>query len=142
MNFEGKYHNCDIHRYGDWTVNGVSTIIHLLDIQHLLTEDKLQEVSFDEIAFKGKHFTNLRGPMCLCCDGARYYSAQIKFPGIIVEGMENPYGSRYRMIDGKHRIEKMIDSGKTSSVFYVLQLSDYHKFRSIDRKETGGFANG
>jgi len=125
MNFEGQYHDCTISEYGDWSISGIPTKIHLRNIQHLLTEDKLREVSFDEIAFKGKHFTNLRGPMCLCCDGARYYSAKIKFPGILVEGMENPYELKYRMIDGKHRIEKMIDHGKKSSIFYVIKLQNF-----------------
>jgi len=135
MKLEEKYHNCRVDHYGDWSIDGVWTKIYLSDINHLLTKDKLKEVSFDEIAFKGKHYTNLRGAMCFCCDGARYYSAKTKIPGIIVEGMANPYGSRYRMIDGKHRIEKMIDSGKTSSVFYVLQLSDYYEFGSTNKKK-------
>ncbi len=121
-------HSCNVDRYGDWTVDGQFYYIYLETIQHLLTKDRLREVLFDDIAFKGKHFTNLRGPMCLCCDGARYYSAQIKFPGILVEGMENPYGSRYRMIDGKHRLEKRINNGEISSIFYVLQLSDLPKY--------------
>jgi len=119
-------HHAVIDSYGDWTVNGKSFLFDVENVAHLLTDDRIRTISFDDIAFKGKHFTNLRGPMCTCCDGARYYSAKIKFPGIIVEGMENPYQCKYRMIDGKHRMEKMIDSGMTSSSFYVLQVSDLH----------------
>jgi hypothetical protein len=117
-------HSFTIDRYGDWTLDGRSFYLDLRDIDHLLTEDRLKELSFDDIAFKGKHFTSLRGPTCLCCDGARYHAAQTKFPCIVVEGMVNPYGCKYRMIDGKHRLEKMINAGETSALFYVLQVSD------------------
>ena len=119
-----KIHDATIDNYGDWRINGESLRIELDNYRHLLTEDRLRWVSFDEIAFRGRHFTNLRGPMCMCCDGSRYYSANIKFPGIIVENMDNPYNLKYRMIDGKHRMEKMIDRGMTISHFYVLQPSD------------------
>tara|TARA_B100000073_G_scaffold147664_1_gene121538 strand:+ start:796 stop:1182 length:387 start_codon:yes stop_codon:yes gene_type:complete len=117
---EARYHD----RYGDWTINGKTYRFKLNNYRHLLTPDKLKTVSFDDIAFKGRHLTNLRGPMCLCCDGSRYYNAKIKQPGILVENMENPYNLKYRMIDGKHRIEKMINLGMTHSEFHVLQVSD------------------
>ena len=111
-------------KYGDWRVNGESLIYDLQNYEHLLTQDRLKTVSFEDIAFKGKHFTNLRGQTCLCCDGSRYYSANIKFPGILVENMENPYNLKYRLIDGKHRIEKMINLGMTTSQFYILKISE------------------
>ena len=124
MNFYLKRHAIQKDGYGDWRINGETYFLELDNYKHLLTEERLKKVSFDDIGFKGRHLTNLRGPMCMCCDGERYYSANIKFPGILVENMVNPYNLKYRMIDGKHRIEKMINLGMTSSYFYVLQISD------------------
>ena len=129
MNYFYNTHEIHQHealkdKYGDWRVNGESLYYDLQNYEHLLTQDRLKTVSFEDIAFKGKHFTNLRGPTCLCCDGSRYYSANIKFPGILVENMENPYNLKYRLIDGKHRMEKMINLGMTTSQFYILKISE------------------
>lgn len=95
--------------------------INLNDISSLLTEDKLQTLSIDDIAWKGKHLPDkFTGKNCICCGGIRYEQADTKYPCIVVEGMENMYGNKYRMIDGKHRIQKL----NTTCQCYVLTMED------------------
>ena len=107
--------------YGDWRLNRVAFKIDLSDISPLLTEDRLQTLSVDDIAWKGKHLSDkFTGKNCICCGGQRYKVADTKYPCIVVEGMENMYGDKYRMIDGKHRIQKL----NSTCQCYVLTMED------------------
>ena len=36
----------------------------------------------------------------------------------------NPFNKTYRMLDGKHRIDKMLSQGITKSLFYLLDLNE------------------
>jgi len=57
---------------------------------------------------------------------ARYITANINYPAIVVEGMQNPHNKPYRMIDGRHRLLKQINN-KTINA-YVLTEADISKF--------------
>jgi len=56
----------------------------------------------------------------------RYNNCNIRVPCIITEG-ENPYQLKYRMIDGRHRISKMVDRGLSENYFYILDYSTFLK---------------
>ena len=123
--------------YGDWRIHNLSLennlILYLPDIEHLLNEGDLKEVNFDDIAWKGKHLlSKYTTENCICCDGLRYIDSDTSFPGILTETTYNPYGSKYRMLDGKHRIAKLRSQGFTKSLFYVLEyesVKNYFKER-------------
>lgn len=57
---------------------------------------------------------------------ARYLTANINYPIIVVKGMQNPHNKMYRMIDGRHRLLKQINN-KTINA-YVLKKADISKF--------------
>ena len=59
-------------------------------------------------------------------DELRYLVANIKYPVIVVEGMQNPHNKPYRMIDGRHRLLKQLNN-KTINA-YVLTEADISKF--------------
>ena len=94
--------------YGDWRLNKHPFEIELSQLTPLLTEDRLKTLSLTDIAWKGKHLPDkFRGENCICCGGVRYREADIQYPCIVVEDMPNMYKNKYRLIDGKHRIEKL-----------------------------------
>ena len=124
--------------YGDWRINDNNNmILPIQHITHLLTEDVLMMVDHKNIAWKGKHhypMWNLDN--CACCNGERYRSCDIKYPGIITNG-PNPFDNPYRMLDGKHRMQKMRSMGITKSMFYVLDWNKvYPYFKEAPWKET------
>ena len=107
--------------YGDWRLNKEPFEIELSQLTPLLTEERLQTLSLDDIAWKGKHLpSKFTGNNCVCCGGTRFREADTQYPGIVVEGMSNMYGNKYRLIDGKHRVQKLQGNSK----FYVLTLED------------------
>ena len=106
--------------YGDWRISEHETELHLLNIKHLLTEDKLQRVCFNDIGWKGK---GIDFPL----DENRYNRCDVSYPCIITIG-KNPYNCKYRMIDGRHRMYKMKELGINESIFYVLELEIFNKY--------------
>ena len=50
----------------------------------------------------------------------------MKYPLIIAENAPNPFNDKYRMIDGRHRIQKLLLNGYTESLCYVF---DYVKLK-------------
>ena len=121
--FDSVVGNWEFPEFGNYSV------IELRTIFHLLKEDKLKEVEFKDIAWRGKHFfPNFSGNNCWCCSGRRYMQCDVKYPGILLDNVSNPYDNRYRMIDGKHRLQKMLLSGMTKSLFYVLDYDDVKNY--------------
>lgn len=58
----------------------------------------------------------------------RYIHANTNLPGIVVRGMENPFMKEYRMIDGRHRLLKVLEEGKKMFNSYVLHREEILKF--------------
>lgn len=61
-------------------------------------------------------------------NGGRYIAADTRFPVLVVEGMQNPYNKKYRLIDGRHRLLKTINEGKAELRVYVVTESDVMQF--------------
>lgn len=111
-------HLCNIDRiYGDWTIDENYYILDLKKIKPFLKKESKKLINFKDIGYKGKDMNPL-------LNEERYNACDINFPGILTVG-QNPYGCRYRMIDGKHRIIKMKNMGMNESIFYIL---DYNIF--------------
>ena len=127
-------HNCQYKNniHGDWRVNNDnSTVLRLSDILHLLTDDIIETVDHDEIGWKGMHLhPHYTTDNCICCNGRRYKTCDIKYPGILSVNAPNPYNKKYRMIDGKHRIAKMLQLGISRSKFYVIEFKELIPFLS------------
>ena len=67
---------------------------------YLIYAKKKHLIKFDEISWKGKNIHHK-------LDEKRYKECDIKYPCILTEG-KNPHNCKYRMIDGKHRMTKMV----------------------------------
>ena len=111
---------------GSWALNDFAiSFIFVHDVTVLVSPSHLKEVKFDDIDYSGmEHYPQRAGWNCNCCRGEVYANANILFPGILIDGMDNPNGLRYRMIDGRHRLDKMRINGMTKSKFYVFDYSE------------------
>ena len=97
----------------------IYSMLHLENIKPLLKNEAKKLIKFSDIGYKGK---NMNPPLVK----ERYDACDINFPGILTEG-QNPYGCKYRMIDGKHRIIKMKDMGMTEGLFYIIEYNLFIK---------------
>ena len=82
-----------------------------------------------DIAWKGKqNFPYQSGDKCSCCGGSRYINCDTKYPPIIASNAPNPFNNKYRMIDGRHRIQKLLFNGLTESLFYVFDFDELRPY--------------
>tara|TARA_R100000781_G_scaffold44310_1_gene30129 strand:- start:59 stop:424 length:366 start_codon:yes stop_codon:yes gene_type:complete len=78
-------------------------------------------IPFNKIYWSKKYFPEyIRNERCKCCGGSRYRSTDIRFPCIVTPYPINSYGEIYRLIDGSHRIQKMIDQGLNEGLFFII----------------------
>ena len=106
----------------DWSITDQPLYLFLEDIIHFLTPDRLETVLLSDIGWKGKH------DLSLIPKNLRYKHADPYIPGIIAFNAPNPYNDKYRMIDGKHRIHKLVSQNIKESEFYVLDFKDIKPF--------------
>ena len=100
------------------------------------TFNTLIEVQFNDLVWRGKDRSNQRkGPACTCCDGLKYYKADIRYPGIVFKRNNPNRPETYFAYDGAHRIEKMKDQGIKSALFFEfpseLGMSQYAQFNNL-----------
>ena len=122
--------------YGNWEFENFK--LKTLDLEYIydcmLTDDRLKTVKHTEIAWRGKHhFPYNVGKDCLCCEGQAYLKCDPSVPGIIAYNCPNPYDNKYRMLDGRHRIMRLIFKGVTESKFYVFDFNEIKHFMRDDR---------
>jgi len=111
--------------WGDWALLGREysyvSIKDLLPV--LLPGRELRRVKLRHICaqpgdvFGGNEFA-----------GPRFESADPKFPGLLVLDMSNPQSTRYRLIDGRRRLEKLRRKGAISSLYYIFEFSEIQPF--------------
>jgi len=122
--------------YGNWEFDEFK--LKVLDLENIrkdmLTEDRLQIIKHKEIAWRGKHhFPYNSGENCACCQGQAYLKCDPSIPGIIAYNCPNPYDNKYRMLDGRHRIMRLLFEGKTESKFYVFDFNKIKQFIRDDK---------
>ena len=127
------FHRCNHSvTYGDWTLPQISNddlFLYLRDIRHLLTDDRRENLFICDISWKGENLPlDMTGINCICCNGERYKRCDTKYPGIVLDNASNNPMKRYRLLDGKHRLRKLIDRGFYRANFYVLDLNDIQQY--------------
>jgi len=97
--------------------------IFVHDLAIKASPSHLKEVNFSDIEYAGaEYYPQQSGLNCECCGGKKYINANIYFPGLLVEGLSKK--SKYKLIDGRHRLDKMRINGMTESKFYVFDYSE------------------
>ena len=119
-----KYHNCFNNHMGDWSINDKNVRVPLQKVMELLEGRNPEQVGFEKIAWKGMDISN--NDVRYVVLDERYYTCDISYPGILVKDGPNPKKLKYRMIDGAHRMRKMLnETSKTSSLFFVLTNNEF-----------------
>ena len=110
--------------YGDWTLEGKECYLNLNDLLPVLNDKTgFHRVELEDIAWKGFDLDmSIRADNCPCCNGNRFRDCNPTMPGILLEGIENPGGRKYRCLDGKHRIEALLSYQQTHGSFYILNF--------------------
>ena len=119
-----KYHSACYHpNLGDWSINGKNVCLPLEKVMQTLEKRKPKQVDFKKICWIGMDISNDDESFI---GWERYHACDTSYPGILVEGGPNPKNLKYRMIDGAHRMRKMLtETSKTSSLFYVLSNNEF-----------------
>ena len=113
--FINGFHLCDLDRiYGDWRIIEEESIVHIKDIIPYLELKSKRLVKFNDISWKGKDLDYK-------LNDERYNKCDVRHPCILTIG-KNPHNCKYRMIDGRHRITKMINMGLSKSLFYIIDF--------------------
>ena len=109
---------------GDWQVYDVPTHIDCSKIYSWVKLKNIEPISIniDDIGHKATNKIETRD--------SRYRQADINLPGIVVKGMKNPADKSYRMIDGRHRLLKAKNSGRSYIQVYVMIEEQVLKFIS------------
>jgi len=106
--------------YGDWRIENKNYFLDLKSVIPYLKYCNREMIKFDDIGWKGKNIN-------FELNKERYDCCNIEIPCLITKG-QNPYQLRYRMIDGRHRITKMVNMQFTETFFYIL---DYDTFINL-----------
>ena len=123
--FINGVHACDLDNiYGDWRIYEENHYLYLKDIVPYLRTKNKHLIKFDEISWKGKNIYHK-------LDEKRYKECDIKYPCILTEG-KNPHNCKYRMIDGRHRMTKMVKMWMSRSYFYVIDYETFLKLLQPD----------
>ena len=127
------FHRCNHSvTYCDWTLPQISNdnlFLYLKDIAHLLTDDRRENLYMCDIRWKGENLPlDMIGINCICCNVEMYKLCDTKYPGIVLDNASNNPMKRYRLLDGKHRLRKLIDRGFYRANFYVLDLNDIQQY--------------
>lgn len=96
----------------DWSIAGKE---YYLNIQELVDYIQLCNIDVIEVAHTDIAYKELPVP-----NSKRYHAADYDYPGIVCEGMENPMNKQYRLLDGRHRIQKLNEEGIFVSSFYNI----------------------
>ena len=115
---------------GDWRLDGYKkSVIELKKLLPLLTNERLENIKLDDIAWKGKDlYPQKSGNNCYCCGCIKYKRCNTKYPLIIAKNTLNPFDDKYRMIDGRHRIQKLLLNGYTEGLCYVFDYVELKPF--------------
>lgn len=97
----------------EWKINNKAGYI---DCKKLFDYVKIYKILPESIDFSQISYKKLGN---LDRELPRYKLANIKYP-MIVSQLSNPDGLPYRLIDGRHRIDKLMSNGNNSALFYII----------------------
>ncbi len=106
--------------HGDWRIDNKKAELDLVDIVHLINQNEVYTLDHEDIAWGASRRDSKKS--------FRYQKCDISFPCIVARDAPNPYGKKYRLIDGHHRMSKMMDMGITKSNFYILEFTEIRQF--------------
>lgn len=113
--------------HGDWRIDNKRCKLHLVDIVHLINQNDIYTLNHEDIAWG----MSARPPK----GNFRYKHCDISYPCIVARDAPNPYGKKFRLLDGAHRMSKMMDMGITKSNFYILEFAEIRQFYRPEKEK-------
>ena len=92
--------------------------LNLISLSEIIQNRTPVLIQHKYISWKGKD--NPQSKM-----DSRYEYADPTYPGILCENGPNPHNLPYRMVDGSHRIIKLIQNGFHTSSFYIITFEEF-----------------
>jgi hypothetical protein len=105
----------------EWKVNNK---VGYVDCKKLFDYIKIYKITPELISFSQISYKKL---VDLDRELPRYKLANTKYP-MIVSQLPNPNGLPYRLIDGRHRLDKLLLNGINSAFFYVIPVKTVLNF--------------
>lgn len=65
-------------------------------------------------------------PLDIDRSSARFQAADVNYPLLIVDGMQNPDNRRYRLVDGRHRLLKLLPCSEVRCYVIPLDVALYY----------------
>lgn len=94
---------------------------HIFDLIFIRSAQPIR-LQFDQLAYRDLDVDEA---------GTRFAVANTSYPGIVVQDQT------YRLIDGRHRVKKLMRAGETGGLFYVLTAEDIKPFLEPMSVNTG-----
>jgi hypothetical protein len=110
----------------DWAIDDISSAY--IDCRKLFDLIKFRRIS--SVCINIEHIGYKSIDLILESD-IRYQRANIQYPCIVTENVQNPMNKKYRLIDGRHRLMKQMLAGLNKVECYILGKEDLMKFVSI-----------
>ena len=111
-------HDC----IGFWRINEEDSYIDLAEVRPLLNSRSPVLIPHKDIAWWSMEKPKKK-------IDTRYYNCNIRIPGIVADGVKNPYNKRYRMVDGAHRMARMLlETNIRESLYYVITEEEFYRY--------------
>ena len=110
----------------DWAIDDISSAY--IDCRKLFDLIKFKGILSVSINIENIGYKSLDS---ISESDIRYQCANIQYPCIVTENVQNPMNKKYRLIDGRHRLMKQMRAGLNKVECYILGKNDLMKFVSI-----------
>tara|TARA_R100001440_G_scaffold49815_1_gene69753 strand:- start:746 stop:1147 length:402 start_codon:yes stop_codon:yes gene_type:complete len=104
-----------------------SPLYRTSEVFEKVSANTLQLVMFKDIHFGTQYKQEEFAPI----SKNRILGADIRYPPIIYKATKEKYKPKYCVYDGRHRLHRLQQEGKTSTVCFILKPTIFEKIRSI-----------
>ena len=123
-NFLFGRHTCNSKEFTkdnlDWSVNNRKAVLYLILLDFIFMDDTYykKNILLEDISWKCKDNISLKD----------YKLVDTSIPVILVETYENPHHLKYRAIDGRNRLSKLLSLDNKNVSAYVIDYIIFNKF--------------
>tara|TARA_R100001509_G_scaffold80207_1_gene45053 strand:- start:991 stop:1416 length:426 start_codon:yes stop_codon:yes gene_type:complete len=120
----------------DWRLDPLNRKFSGGNLIDIAATAPIKIVKFEDICRLDEFIpSTMKRECCRCCNGERYFYADITKPCIILRTDRNPLPKPYRLLDGTHRFWAMQAKGWTEGPFKILTMDcikPYLKIKTPD----------
>ena len=110
----------------DWKIDGcIDDSIDVYPLYQLADYRKLQHIYVDVSLIAHKELDTIRDT------DWRYKEADVTQPVLLVDGLNNPFNKKYRMVDGRHRLLKLLEQKHHIVPAFVFSKDDFFKYCEV-----------